>query len=163
MGMFLYTIKNNVPVNLGKLIVAQIAEFGKHNYKHNDNGLPFPVLIFQMLVSQGFNKKDGEQEEPLEPLLQVDNRHFDGKHFNDMKVAEQVTHGVPGILKYLHHKLQQNKEALLLVDQQRKVLEEERQSLIWLQENAAQSAQAEGSSFQGESSEEEDTATDSSA
>ncbi|VFQ97512.1 unnamed protein product [Cuscuta campestris] len=142
MGMLLYKIKNNVPVNLGKLIVAQIAEFGKHNYKHNDNGLPFLVLIFQMLVSQGFNKKDGEQEEPLEPLLQVDNRHFDGKHFNDMK---------------------QNKEALLMVDQQKKVLEEERQSLIWLQENAAQNAQAEGSSFQGESSEEEeDTATDTS-
>ncbi|VFQ73264.1 unnamed protein product [Cuscuta campestris] len=164
MGMLLYKIKNNVPVNLGKLIVAQIAEFGKHNYKHNDNGLPFPVLIFQMLVSQGFNKKDGEQEEPLEPLLQVDNRHFDGKHFNDMKIAEQATHGVPGVLKYLQQKLQQNKEALLMVDQQKKVLEEERQSLIWLQENAAQNAQAEGSSFQGESSEEEeDTATDTSA
>ncbi|VFQ68788.1 unnamed protein product [Cuscuta campestris] len=122
MGMLLYKIKNNVSVNLGKLIVAQIAEFGKHNYKQNDNGLPFPVLIFQMLVSQSFNKTDGEQEEPLEPLLQVDNRHFDGKHFNDMKVAKQATHGVPGVLKYLEHKLQQNKEALLLVDQQRKVL-----------------------------------------
>ncbi|VFQ78729.1 unnamed protein product [Cuscuta campestris] len=37
MGMLLCKIKNNVPINLGKLIVAQIAEFGKHNYKHNDN------------------------------------------------------------------------------------------------------------------------------
>ncbi|VFQ77323.1 unnamed protein product [Cuscuta campestris] len=69
----------------------------------------------------GFNKKDGEQEEPLEPLMQIDNRHFDGKHFNDMKVADQETHGVLGVLKYLEHKLQQNKEALLLVDRQRKV------------------------------------------
>ncbi|VFQ90217.1 unnamed protein product [Cuscuta campestris] len=88
MGMLLYKIKNNVPVNLGKLIVAQISEFGKHNYKNNDNG----------------------------------------------------------VLKYQEHKLKQNKEALLLVDQQRRALEEERRSLIWLQEHTAQSAQEEGTS-----------------
>ncbi|VFQ90474.1 unnamed protein product [Cuscuta campestris] len=159
MGMLLYKIKNNVPVNLGKLIVAQIAEFGKHNYKQNDNGLPFPVLIFQMLVSQGFTKKDAEQEESLEPLLQIDNRHFEGKHFNDMVTAEQATHAMQGVLKYLEHKLQQNKEALRLVDQQRRALEEEHQSLFWLHEHVAQSPQAAGASFQGESTEEEEDNT----
>ncbi|VFQ63963.1 unnamed protein product [Cuscuta campestris] len=145
MGMLLYKIKNNVPANFGKLLVAQIAEFGKHNYKQNDNGLPFLVLIFQMLVSQGFTKKDAEQEEPLEPLLQIDNRHFDGKHYNDMEtVVHQATHGVQGVIKFLKHKMQQNKEALLLVDQQRRTLEEECRNLIWLHEHATHSAQAEG-------------------
>ncbi|VFR01586.1 unnamed protein product [Cuscuta campestris] len=164
MGMLLYKIKNNVSVNLGKLIVAQIAEFGKHNYKQNDNGLPFLVLIFQMLVSQGFTKKDAEKEEPLEPLLQIDNRHFEGKHFNDMVIIEQATHGMQGVHKYLEHKLQQNKEALSLVVQQRKVLEEERKSLLWLQEHVAESAQTASASSQGESTEEEeDNTTDYSA
>ncbi|VFQ68977.1 unnamed protein product [Cuscuta campestris] len=165
MGMLSYKIKNNVPVNLGKLIVARISEFGKRNYKQNDNGLRFSVLIFQMLVSQGFNKKDVEKEEPMEPLLQIDNKHFDGKHFNNMEtVAHQATHGLQGVLKFLEHKLQQNKGALLLVDQQRITLEEEHWSLIWLQEHVALSAQAEGASSQGESTEEEkDNATDCSA
>ncbi|VFQ73165.1 unnamed protein product [Cuscuta campestris] len=55
--------------------------------KKNKNGLPCPLLIYSILKDQGFEKEENEEEETIPPLLQVDARHFEGSHFNDMAAA----------------------------------------------------------------------------
>ncbi|VFQ59869.1 unnamed protein product [Cuscuta campestris] len=152
MGMLLYKVKNDVPINLGKLIVSQFAEFGKRNYKQNDNGLPFLVLIFQMLVSQGFVKDDADKDEPPEPLLQINYRHFDGNHFNNMEPAQSTSKKrVSAVIQYLDAKLQPNKEEMSVTHAKQTALEEEHKHLTWLREIVADSAVAEGGSTKGES------------
>ncbi|VFQ59368.1 unnamed protein product [Cuscuta campestris] len=151
MGMLLYKIKNGVPINLGKLIVSQIAEFGKRNYKQNDNGLPFPVLIFQMLLSQGFVKVDADKEEPPEPLLQIDYRHFEGNHFNDMESTQSsAPQRVSAGMQYLDAKLEANREEMRMTLAKQSALEEEYKHLTWLREVVSASAAIERESAQGE-------------
>ncbi|RAL54226.1 hypothetical protein DM860_018206 [Cuscuta australis] len=158
MGMLLYKIKNGVPINLGKLIVSQIAEFGKRNYKQNDNGLPFPVLIFQMLLSQGFVKVAADKEEPPEPLLHIDYRHFEGNHFNDMESTQSsAQQGVSAVIQYLDDKLEANREEMRMTLAKQSALEEEHKHLTWLREVVTDSAATtKGESAQGESSQEEE-------
>ncbi|VFQ67178.1 unnamed protein product [Cuscuta campestris] len=89
MGMLLYKIKNDIPLNLGKLI---------------------------MLVSQGYVKVAADKEEPPEPLLQVDYRHFERNHFNDMESTPSSSkQGVSAVLKYLDAKLQANQEEMTII------------------------------------------------
>ncbi|VFQ85751.1 unnamed protein product [Cuscuta campestris] len=134
---------------------------GARNIQHPSNKVPSSTLKSSyFIVLRGFVKEDAEKEEPLEPLLHIDNRHFDGRHFNNMEtVPHQATRGVHGLVKFLDLKLQKNKEELHLVDQQRITLEEERRHLIWLHEHVAHGAQAEEASSQGESTEWEDDTT----
>ncbi|VFQ66096.1 unnamed protein product [Cuscuta campestris] len=162
MGMLLYKFKNGVPINLGKLIVSQIAEFGKRNYKQNDNGLPFPVLIFQMLLSQGFVKVAADKEEPPEPLLHIDYRHFEGNHFNDMESTQSCAQqGVSAVIQYLDDKLEANREEMRMTLAKQSALEEEHKHLTWLREVVTDSAATtEGESAQGESSQEEEEEED---
>ncbi|VFQ73739.1 unnamed protein product [Cuscuta campestris] len=63
-----------------------VAKFNK-----NKNGLPYPLLIYSILKDQSFEKEENEEEEPIPPLLQVDGRHLEGSHFNDMAVAGTTT------------------------------------------------------------------------
>ncbi|VFQ92874.1 unnamed protein product [Cuscuta campestris] len=157
MGMLLYKIKNGVPINLGKLIVSQITEFGKRNYKQNDNGLPFPVLIFQMLLSQGFVKVAADKEEPPEPLLQIDYRHFEGNHFNDMQSTQSsAPQRVSAGIQYLDAKLEANREEMRMTLAKQSALEEEYKHLTWLREVVTASAAIKGESAQGESSQEKE-------
>ncbi|VFQ81973.1 unnamed protein product [Cuscuta campestris] len=64
----IYKIKHEIPVNLGKIIFDQIMSFASERAKQNSNGLPYPLLIYQMLKSQKLVVAD--EEEPAPPLLQ---------------------------------------------------------------------------------------------
>ncbi|VFQ84448.1 unnamed protein product [Cuscuta campestris] len=86
MATLIYKIKHEIPFNLGKIIFYQIMSFASKRAKQNTNGLPYPLLIFQMLKSQRLEVTD--EEEPAPPLLQVDLRHFEGKHYNYMVTVE---------------------------------------------------------------------------
>ncbi|VFQ77079.1 unnamed protein product [Cuscuta campestris] len=86
MDTLIYKVKHGIPFNLGKIIYDQILSFASERAKSNTNGLPYPLLIFQYLKSQGLNVAD--DEEPAPPLLQVDMRHFEGRHHNDMVMDE---------------------------------------------------------------------------
>ncbi|VFQ90479.1 unnamed protein product [Cuscuta campestris] len=83
----IYKIKHEIPVNLGKIIFDQIMSFAPERAKQNSNGLPYHLLIFQMLKSQKLVVAD--EEEPAPPFIQVDLRHFEGKHYNDMATREE--------------------------------------------------------------------------
>ncbi|VFQ87027.1 unnamed protein product [Cuscuta campestris] len=83
----IYKIKHEIPVNLGKIIFDQIMSFASERAKQNSNGLPYPLLIYQMLKSEKLVVAD--EEEPAPPLLQVDLRHFEGRHYNDMATREE--------------------------------------------------------------------------
>ncbi|VFQ95410.1 unnamed protein product [Cuscuta campestris] len=41
-------------------------------------------MIYGILKGQGFKEEETEEEESIPPLLKVDNKDFEGKHFNDM-------------------------------------------------------------------------------
>ncbi|VFQ66827.1 unnamed protein product [Cuscuta campestris] len=83
----IYRIKNNVPFDLGRVVFDQVMAFAAEKYKKNKNGLPYPLLVYSILKDQGFEKKEDEEEEIIPPLLQVDARHLEGSHFNDMVAA----------------------------------------------------------------------------
>ncbi|VFQ83911.1 unnamed protein product [Cuscuta campestris] len=68
-------------------ILFRIISFASERAKQNSNGLPYPLLIYQMLKSQKLVVAD--EEEPAPPLLQVDLRHFEGRHYNDMATREE--------------------------------------------------------------------------
>ncbi|VFQ84566.1 unnamed protein product [Cuscuta campestris] len=57
MARLLYKIKHNIPFDLGKLIFDQIMLFAAEKYKANSIGLPYPTLLYSLLVSQGSAKK----------------------------------------------------------------------------------------------------------
>ncbi|VFQ68309.1 unnamed protein product [Cuscuta campestris] len=92
----IYKIKHEIPVNLGKIIFDQIMSFASERAKQNSNGLPYPLLIYQMLKSQKLVVAD--EEEPAPPLLQVDLRHFEGRHYNDMAAREKQK-SAPAVLQ----------------------------------------------------------------
>ncbi|VFQ73737.1 unnamed protein product [Cuscuta campestris] len=75
--------KSKVPSSVMKFAVAK--------FNKNKNGLPYPLLIYSILKDQSFEKEENEEEEPIPPLLQVDGRHLEGSHFNDMAVARTTT------------------------------------------------------------------------
>ncbi|VFQ59797.1 unnamed protein product [Cuscuta campestris] len=115
MARLLYKIKHNIPFDLGQLIFDQIMLFAAEKYKVNSIGLPYPTLLYSLLVSQGFSKEEKEEEDLEEPQLQVDSRHMEGKHHNDMEVAGPTTANIekaPSLVKFLKQKLMQVKEEL---------------------------------------------------
>ena len=81
---FIFKIKQGLPVDLGQRIFDELLSFTMDANKLNSLSIPYPVLIYQLLISQGFKKLDSEMEEPRAALLQIDNRFFGGQHFNDM-------------------------------------------------------------------------------
>ncbi|VFQ80922.1 unnamed protein product [Cuscuta campestris] len=83
----IYRIKKNVPFDLGRVVFDQVMTFAAEKYKKNKNGLPYPLLVYSILKNQGFEKKENEEEEIIPALLQVDARHLEGSHFNDMAAA----------------------------------------------------------------------------
>ncbi|VFQ70661.1 unnamed protein product [Cuscuta campestris] len=95
MATLIYRIKHCIPFDLGKLVFDQVMTFAATKFKTNQNGLPYPLLIYNILNSQGFTKEDCEEEEQVPPLLQADNRHFEGKHFNDMVTAGASPAAIP--------------------------------------------------------------------
>ncbi|VFQ79158.1 unnamed protein product [Cuscuta campestris] len=95
MATLIYRIKHCKPFDLGKLVFDQVMTFAATKFKTNQNGLPYPLLIYNILKSQGFTKEDCEEEEQVPPLLQADNRHFEGKHFNDMVTAGASPAAIP--------------------------------------------------------------------
>ncbi|VFQ86910.1 unnamed protein product [Cuscuta campestris] len=95
MATLIYRIKHCKPFDLGKLVFDQVMTFAATKFKTNQNGLPYPLLIYNILKSQGFTKEDCEEEEQVPPLLQADNRHFEGKHFNDMVTARASPAAIP--------------------------------------------------------------------
>ncbi|VFQ68763.1 unnamed protein product [Cuscuta campestris] len=56
----LYKIKHGIPLNLGRIIFEQVMSFSSEKAKTNTNGLPYPLLIFQLLKSQGFTTDAAE-------------------------------------------------------------------------------------------------------
>lgn len=92
----IYKIKHEIPVNLGKIIFDQIMSFASERAKQNSNGLPYPLLIYQLLKSQKLVVAD--EEEPALPLLQVDLRHFERRHYNDMAAREEQK-SAPAVLQ----------------------------------------------------------------
>ncbi|VFQ67137.1 unnamed protein product [Cuscuta campestris] len=84
MATLLYRIKNHAPLDLGRTVYDQVMTFAAAKFKKNKNGLPYPLLVYSILRDQGFEKEENEEEEPILSLLQVDSRHLEGSHFNDM-------------------------------------------------------------------------------
>ncbi|VFQ67090.1 unnamed protein product [Cuscuta campestris] len=70
-----------------RVVFDQVMAFVAEKFKKNKNGLPYPLLIYNILKDQGLEKEENEDEETIPPLLQVDARHFEGSHFNDMAAA----------------------------------------------------------------------------
>ncbi|VFQ61560.1 unnamed protein product [Cuscuta campestris] len=135
MARLLYTIKHNIPFDLGQLIFDQIMLFAAEKYKVNSIGLPYPTLLYSLLVSQGFSKEEEEEEELEESPLQVDSRHMEGKHHNDMEVAVPTTEKdkkTPSLVKFLEQKLMQVKEELARTSQLKEKLEIEKGHLVVL-------------------------------
>jgi hypothetical protein len=60
----IYKIKQGLSVDLGQRIYDLLLSFSRDTNKINALGIPFPVLIYQLLLSLGFQKKDVEMEEP---------------------------------------------------------------------------------------------------
>ncbi|VFQ66930.1 unnamed protein product [Cuscuta campestris] len=135
MARLLYKIKHNIPFDLGQLIFDQIMLFAAEKYKVNSIGLPYPTLLYSLLVSQGFSKEEDEEEELEEPPLQVDSRHMEGKHYNDMEVAASTTakhKETPSLVRFLEQKLMQVKEELARTSQLKEKLELEKGQLVVL-------------------------------
>ncbi|VFQ98325.1 unnamed protein product [Cuscuta campestris] len=84
MATLLYIIKNHAPLDLERTVFDQVMSFATAKFKKNKNGLPYPLLVYSILRDQGFEKEENEEEEPIPSLLQVDSRHLEGSHFNDM-------------------------------------------------------------------------------
>ncbi|VFQ59353.1 unnamed protein product [Cuscuta campestris] len=104
-------------------------------YKVNSIGLPYPTLLYSLLVSQGFSKEEKDEEELEEPQLQVDSRHMEGKHHNDMEVAGPTTakdRKAPSLVRFLEQKLMQVKEELTRTSQLKEKLEIEKCQLVVL-------------------------------
>ncbi|VFQ80717.1 unnamed protein product [Cuscuta campestris] len=93
----IYRIKNNVPFDLGRVVFDQVMAFAAEKYKKNKNGLPYPLLVYSILKDQGFEKTEDEEEEIIPPLLQVDARHLEGSHFNDMAAAGTSSAETPNL------------------------------------------------------------------
>ena len=70
----IYKIQHRLAVDLGQRIFDQLQFFSKDDNKINALGIPFPILIYQLLLSQGFQKKDDELEEPLDASLKFDSK-----------------------------------------------------------------------------------------
>ncbi|VFQ98692.1 unnamed protein product [Cuscuta campestris] len=106
----------------------------------------------------GFVKVAADKEEPPEPLLQIDYRHFEGNHFNDMESTQSsAQQGVSAVIQYLDDKLEANREEMRMTLAKQSALEEEHKHLTWLREVVTDSAATtEGESAQGESSQEEE-------
>ncbi|VFQ67074.1 unnamed protein product [Cuscuta campestris] len=105
------------------------------------------------LAREGFAKDDADKDEPLEPLFQIDYRHFEGNHFNDIEtVQSHFKSGVSALLQYLDSKLQANKEELSVMNCKKVALEEENRHLTWLKEMVTDNATAEDGYSQGKSS-----------
>ncbi|VFQ69389.1 unnamed protein product [Cuscuta campestris] len=135
MARLLYKIKHNIPFDLGQLIFDQIMLFAAEKYKVNSIGLPYPTLLYSLLVSQGFSKEEDEEEELEEPPLQVDSRHMEGKHYNDMEVAASTTakhKETPSLVRFLEQKVMQVKEELARTSQLKEKLELEKGQLVVL-------------------------------
>ena len=81
----IYKIRHGFPVDLGQRIYDQLLFFSRDDNKINALGIPFPILIYQLLLSQGFQRKDYvESEEPLAASMRIDNRFFGDEQFNDL-------------------------------------------------------------------------------
>ncbi|VFQ76115.1 unnamed protein product [Cuscuta campestris] len=135
MARLLYKIKHNIPFDLGQLIFDQIMLFAAEKYKVNSIWLPYPTLLYSLLVSQGFSKEEEKEEELEEPPLQVDSRNMEGKHHNDMEVAGPTTakdKKTPSLVRFLEQKLMQVKEELARASQLKEKLETERGNLVVL-------------------------------
>ncbi|VFQ71236.1 unnamed protein product [Cuscuta campestris] len=91
------------------------------------------------LLYKGFNKDEGEEKEQEEPPLQVDSRHMEGKHYNDMEVAASTTtkyKETPSLVRFLEQKLMQVKEELARTLQLKDKLEIEKDQLVVLMRQA---------------------------
>ncbi|VFQ96304.1 unnamed protein product [Cuscuta campestris] len=125
-------------------VTPVIMLFAAEKYKVNSIGLPYPTLLYRLLISQGFNKDEGEEEEKEEPPLQVDSRHMEGKHYNDMEVAASTTtkhKETPSLVRFLEQKLMQVKEELARTLQLKDKLEIEKDQLVVLLRQARDSAE----------------------
>ncbi|VFQ86387.1 unnamed protein product [Cuscuta campestris] len=143
MARLLYKIEHNIPFDLGKLIFDQIMLFAVEKYKVNSIGLPYPTLLYSLLLSQSFTKEEEEEEEPEEPPLQVDSRHMEGKHHNDMEVAGPTTAKVkkaPSLVRFLEQNLMQVKEELTRCSQLKEKLEIEKGHLVVLLQQAREAS-----------------------
>ncbi|VFQ77903.1 unnamed protein product [Cuscuta campestris] len=118
MARLLYKIKHNISFDLGHLIFDQIMLFAAEKYKINSIGLPYPTLLYSLL-----------------PPLQVDSRHMEGKHHNDMEVDGPTTakdRKAPSLVRFLEQKLMQVKEELAKTSQLKEKLEVEKGHLVVL-------------------------------
>ena len=72
----MYKIQRGLSVDLGQRIFDQLLFFSKDENKISALGIPFPSLIYQILLSQGFRKDDVELEENLEDEQFLDLEDF---------------------------------------------------------------------------------------
>ncbi|VFQ83600.1 unnamed protein product [Cuscuta campestris] len=104
-----------------------------------------PLLKARKLLKSGFVKVAADKEEPPEPLLQIDYKHFEGNHFNDMESTQSSSQqGVSAVIQYLDAKLQANREEMRVTLAKQSALEEEHKHLTWLREVVFDSAATEG-------------------
>jgi hypothetical protein len=79
----IYKIQRGLSIDLGQRIFDQLLFFSKDENKINALGIPFPSLIYQIMLSQGFRRDGVELEEILEG-----EQFFNLEDFSAMDAAE---------------------------------------------------------------------------